>query len=420
QILSWISPLESWKRHSDVTSTRAEGVGEWLLETPEFRAWRQDRNDGSAGAILFCRGAPGAGKTFICSLIADTLCDETAGQNVAIGCLYCDYRGQKEQTPAVMIGSLLRQFVTGLPEIPKAITEAFLAAREHLGGRAPQLAKIMELLPGALVRFQRVFICVDALDEIVPEQKVGFLRSLRQILEKSPNARLFLTGRPHIQSQLENVIPLAMNIISIRPRLSDIERFLDTKLDTDPHYGAMDDSLRSEIMTKIPRDFSEMQLTLGLSFLLVNLQIDSILGEVTIGGRRKKLREIRTGLSDAYTAALERIKQQRGALSRFGIAALMWISLAERPLLVDELCHALAMEVGSLSIDTESVPSIETVVASCMGLVTIDHASSTVRLVHATLQEYLRDHQGNIFENPHATIAEVCLGYLGIESVRQL
>ncbi|RPB03496.1 hypothetical protein L873DRAFT_1800582 [Choiromyces venosus 120613-1] len=61
KILSWISPLESWRRHSDIASIRAEGVGNWVLQTREFQAWRGGGND----AILFCRGAPGAGKTFI-------------------------------------------------------------------------------------------------------------------------------------------------------------------------------------------------------------------------------------------------------------------------------------------------------------------------------------------------------------------
>ncbi|RPB03478.1 hypothetical protein L873DRAFT_1670060 [Choiromyces venosus 120613-1] len=61
RILAWISPLESWRRHSDVARTRAEGVGEWVLETREFQTWRGDGGD----AIIFCRGVPGAGKTFI-------------------------------------------------------------------------------------------------------------------------------------------------------------------------------------------------------------------------------------------------------------------------------------------------------------------------------------------------------------------
>ena len=153
------------------------------------------------------------------------------------------------------------------------------------------------------------------------------------------------------------------------------------------------------------------------SFLVVALQIDAILGEVTIGGRRRKLREMTSGLRDAYTATLSRIRGQRGALARYGISALMWISFAERPLLIDELCHALAVEIEPPDFDPEMVPTIETIVASCMGLVTIDYASYTVRLVHATLEEYLCSHRDRVFRDPHANIAAVCLSYLSIQSV---
>ena len=154
------------------------------------------------------------------------------------------------------------------------------------------------------------------------------------------------------------------------------------------------------------------------SFLVVALQIDAILGEVTIGGRRRKLREMTSGLRDAYTATLSRIRGQRGALARYGISALMWISFAERPLLIDELCHALAVEIEPPDFDPEMVPTIETIVASCMGLVTIDYASYTARLVHATLEEYLCSHRDNVFRDTHATMAEVCLSYLSIASAR--
>ena len=55
----------------------------------------------------------------------------------------------------------------------------------------------------------------------------------------------------------------------------------------------------------------------------------------------------RLGLGEAYGATIGRIKAQGGDKSRLGIAALMWISHAERLLRADELCHALAIDLGS-------------------------------------------------------------------------
>jgi len=93
------------------------------------------------------------------------------------------------------------------------------------------------------------------------------------------------------------------------------------------------------------------------------------------------------------------------------MAALMWISHAERPLRVDELRHALAVELGSTDFDVGNVPSMSTLVSCCQGLITVDKEASTVRLVHFTLQEYLST-RPDIFIRPHSAMAEICLTYL--------
>ena len=64
EIMKWLSPLDPRGRHQDVRTDRLDGVGNWLLETNEFREWRS--NEGGADkAILFCYGDPGVGKTYL-------------------------------------------------------------------------------------------------------------------------------------------------------------------------------------------------------------------------------------------------------------------------------------------------------------------------------------------------------------------
>ena len=117
------------------------------------------------------------------------------------------------------------------------------------------------------------------------------------------------------------------------------------------------------------------------------------------------------GLRDAYGATIERIKSQGGGKWKLWMEASMWISHAERPLTVHELCDALAIEPGSIDFNADNVPSIETLVGCCQGLITVDKEGSTVRLIHFTLQEYLSAHP-DIFTRPHAAIAEISLTYL--------
>jgi len=64
QILQWLSPLEPQQRHQDVRANRLGGVGNWVLETSEFRKWR-DEEDGCVDPVLFCYGNRGVGKTYV-------------------------------------------------------------------------------------------------------------------------------------------------------------------------------------------------------------------------------------------------------------------------------------------------------------------------------------------------------------------
>ena len=156
-------------------------------------------------------------------------------------------------------------------------------------------------------------------------------------------------------------------------------------------------------------------------FLLISLAMDAILGETTAYRRRKKLRVMTEGLDlrGVYGATLERITEQGGEKARLGIATLMWISHSERLLQLDELLHALAVDVGSADLDLERIPSVETLLSCCLGLVVIDREASTVRLIHYTLQEYLCAFP-DVFGAAHSIMAETCLTYLNFQVIRDI
>jgi len=63
-IMRWLSPLEPSNRHQGVRTERFDGIGNWLLETSEFREWRCGEG-GANKAVLFCSGNPGVGKTYL-------------------------------------------------------------------------------------------------------------------------------------------------------------------------------------------------------------------------------------------------------------------------------------------------------------------------------------------------------------------
>jgi len=123
-------------------------------------------------------------------------------------------------------------------------------------------------------------------------------------------------------------------------------------------------------------------------------------------------------LDSVYTQTLQRIRAQKGDRSTLGMEVLRWISHAERPLTIDELRHALAVEIGTTDLNPENICPQDIVLRSCLGLVVVDKRGSTVRLIHYTLQGYL--HLPNVLPTTHQTLALTCLTYLNYDHIKGL
>jgi len=191
------------------------------------------------------------------SLVVDTLCKQAVEENAAVACFYFDFAAQEEQSPAVILGSVLRQVVSGLGEVPERVVKAFRDREKVIGGQALALSEIVEFLQD-VSSSRCTSICIDALDECPAGHRVKLLDSLNQILQKSPGARIFLTGRPHIRGEVNKHLSGRATTRSIIPTKNDIIIFLRAKLREDTMPNAMDKSLEEEIVQKIPETVSEM------------------------------------------------------------------------------------------------------------------------------------------------------------------
>ena len=150
-----------------------------------------------------------------------------------------------------MFGSLLRQIALGEVGNVGEIQSAFKKSRQG-GGKGLRLPEMLELFVKTADPLERVYICVDAMDELLPQHRSEFLRTLQQIIQEAPNTRLYLTGRPHIRGELNRYLTKGACAIHIVPDQGDIARYLNQKMDEDDARDPdlMTESLRNDI-TKI-------------------------------------------------------------------------------------------------------------------------------------------------------------------------
>jgi len=191
------------------------------------------------------------------SLVVDRLCDQTRGQNTAVTCFYFDFAARKEQTATSMLGSLLKQVITGMERVPEEISWALQEQKRITSGRKPQLADIIKMLQ-LITSSLRTFMVIDALDECTVVQRFRLLDSLKEILDKSSGARILVTGRPHVRAEIERRHAGRVTSISMGPTTDDILNFLRVRLSEDETPDAMDESLEADILEKIPGSISEM------------------------------------------------------------------------------------------------------------------------------------------------------------------
>ena len=181
------------------------------------------------------------------SLVVDKLCDMAGEQNapIAVSCFYIDFAAREVQSLTNILGPLLKQIIGKSEMILDEISRMFQDYKKVIGGRGLRVPEIVKLLQ-AVASSQQTFICIDAVDECVERHRPEVLDSLRQILEKSPNTRIFLTRRRHIVGEIDRRLGERARILFIKPKHGDIVGYM--RLSNDTSLDSMGDGLEDEMI----------------------------------------------------------------------------------------------------------------------------------------------------------------------------
>ena len=366
------------------------------------------------------------------SLVVDRLRDAFSTQNVAVAHLYFDYRVQDYQSSENMLASLLKQLAIPKAELPNPVLELY--QRLISQQKRPKQQELEQALLSTCQVYDRVFIVIDALDECDPKShRKAFLKALGTIRTKS-SSNIFITSRSY-PDDIRKTLEGAPQII-IGAHDDDLRRYIEREIDNSDNMDVIDEELRKEVIMVVSQAAQKMCVNhfplsprllhysldkdlkieaklLWLDrFLLAVLQIETILAEPTAGEMEEALKRLPQGLNDAFEETLQRIHKLPDGRRRLGLNTLMWMSHVSKPLTVIELSDALAIKLGETSLNTKYRPSQKMMVDCCLGLVTVDEESSVIRLVHYTVQEYLREHLDQTFDLGRQTIAEHLVTYL--------
>jgi ankyrin repeat protein len=146
------------------------------------------------------------------------------------------------------------------------------------------------------------------------------------------------------------------------------------------------------------------------SFLLAVLQIQDVLTQQTPAKAEAAAQSIKFDLSLAYEKMLSRIQPE-------GLKLLHWVFFAMRPLELEELRFAIAIEEGMTDLDPKRQLPFPSFIDWTLGLLVLDSEERIVRFAHLTIKDYLTKHSLQYFPDGHGLLARTCLTYLSFSAL---
>ena len=183
------------------------------------------------------------------SLVIDHL-ERSAGEETpATTYIYCDYKRQDEQTPINLTASITRQLLQHQGSIPEQILKIYNCHKSKL--TRPSFEEVFEMLNHSLARLTRVYLIVDALDELgnAGQVRQSFVKRLR-LSQDLYHFNLMITSRyiPSLAQDFQNSLRM-----DIRASPDDIKKYVQGHISDLASYVRKDTRLHATIANSIAK-----------------------------------------------------------------------------------------------------------------------------------------------------------------------
>jgi ankyrin repeat protein len=466
ELIEWISPLNFVAKQSMIWSQHHKGTCRWFLDRDDFREWREGE-----GTILFCPGIPGAGKTFLSSIVYNELeslrlREEGGVKGAAVFMLYCKWDDPSSQLLDNLLPSLIKQCVQRYGAVGDHLVELF--EKHSKEGTRPAREQVLSTLTLLFRRFTKVFVLLDGLDELKEEsERLQLVRTLESNWRDTVPVNLMVTSRPlpNISRHFRDVPyridcdgcnkedlkaqyhcagcesqddvsydlcePCFMDykrcgnkghslfyqynasIIPIAAVEEDLTTYVQWRTSTSDFLQQcvdMKDGLMDKILKTVVRDNGGM-------FLLAKFNMDTLDSKLNIKQVMRALQSLPKELDGTYTDAMTRITELPASTKESVLDFLRWVVFAEQPLHERAIEHALAVEQGDDDIDEDSIIRARILANKCAGLVQFDE-SDCLRLVHYSAENYFTQHRDRWFPDGSPKLTSACLSYLQFDAFK--
>lgn len=242
----WLQSTDPGPNHRAAQEAHEPLTGNWLLESPDYCAWRA-----GSGALLWLNGISGCGKTVLSATVIEDVrqfCSTNPDNCYAY--YYFDFNDAAKRNPHSMVSYLLGTLGCSTESRPQCIRDLH---DKHLSGQhEPSLDDVVSVLVSVLQGRGKVYILLDALDECLEQDRL--LECICTIESTCKNVNIFISSRREYNIT-EALIDRVTYDIDMKTAAvdADIEIFVQNSLSTDKALGKWPSDIRAEIKDELCR-----------------------------------------------------------------------------------------------------------------------------------------------------------------------
>ena len=240
----WLQSTDPGPNHRAAQEAHEPLTGNWLLESPDYCAWRA-----GSGALLWLNGISGCGKTVLsATVIEDVRRFCSTNPDTCYAFYYFDFNDAAKRKPQSMVSSLLGMLGCSMESQPQCIRDLH---DKHLSGQQePSFDDMFSALVSVLQGRHKVYILLDALDECSEQDRL--LKCICTIESTCKNVSIFVSSRREYNITEVLVDHVTYDIdMKIAAVDADIELFVRNFLSTDRALGKWPSDIRAEIKDEL-------------------------------------------------------------------------------------------------------------------------------------------------------------------------
>lgn len=383
EVFGWLSAEEDSQeeRLHHFADNRQPGTCNWILNEDHIFSWIENEN---GDAIIWMTAIPGAGKSFLCSLMIENL-----ELRKDLSTLYYFCKSSPKDSCRSVLRTLAIQLLRQNLNIAPLVHQAYL---QKLSGHSVPAMK--KMLKDILCTVKSTRIVLDGIDECDLSVQKEVLNSLVELQKHAGDScKLLVSSR--FEPQINQAMPARIHIRIDDKTSEAVELYIQSNVDDlKKDFPGFESVLFQRVEQRLRDKAKGMFLWVRLVTFMLKQH-----GSESETNFESAIEQLPKGLGEAYGLILNRIRSLDRVRKERAFKILFWVCIAYRPIKMHEVVDGIALRPGQTELNKKTrIQNTERdILDICAPIIEISNGG-ILDLVHTSAKEYLIDKESGLDE----------------------